>query len=166
MQVTGCRMGGQHFDVDEDKDPLLFSLTGLKFQHSLEFGPPFYRSCSSKLPWRRAKWLNNHHPIIVPNDSQCPDPHADCLVRSVLAQCILEWMPWFSHYVLNAVSIRDAWMRWMRWTGGDSICCLSVGCHRTCSFGTSKPVSGYISRSRWSTRTTKRWSAVSHATTG
>ena len=28
---------GQHFDVDEDKDPLLFSLTGLKFHHSVHF---------------------------------------------------------------------------------------------------------------------------------
>ena len=153
---------GQHLDVNEDKEPLLFSRTGLKFHQSWVFGPPFHRSSSSKLPWRRAKWLNNHHPIIVPNDSQCPDPHADCLVRSVLAQCILEWMPWFSHYAVNAVCISDAWKRWTRgFMHG-----LSVDCHKTLSFGTSKPVSGELSRSRWSTRTTKRWSAVSHATTG
>ena len=70
-------------------------------------------------------------------DAQCPHPHADSLARSVLAQCILEWMPWFSHYVVNAVCIRDAWKRC---TGGGSVRCLSVGCHKTWSFGTSKPM--------------------------
>ena len=148
------------------------SILGIRF--------PFHPWSSSKLSWRRAKCLNNHHPIIVPNNkqksgkkkwdheekmsngSQCPHPHADCLVRSVLAQCITDWMPWFSHYVVNAVCIMDAWKGG---TGGGSIRCLSVGCHRTCSFGTSKPVSGELSRSCWSTRATKR-STVSHATSG
>ena len=54
MQVTGCRLGGQHFDVDEvkhtptkalvfneDKRTLVFSRTGLNFSN-LEYSvPPF-----------------------------------------------------------------------------------------------------------------------------
>ena len=182
--MAGCRMGGQHFDVNEDKHTpttaLLFSQGGLKFHQSWLFGPPFHRSSSSKLPWRREKLVNNQHPITMPSNKQksgkkkwdhqendytnahCPLTHAGSLVRSVLAQCITQWMPWLSHYIVNAVCIRDAWKRW---TGGGSINCLSVGCHRTCSFGTSKPVSGELSCSRWSKSATKR-SAVRHATSG
>ena len=74
MQVTGCRMGGQHYDVDEHKHnpatALVFSQGGLKFHQSWLFGPPFHRSSSSKLPCRREKLVNNHHPIIMSNDEQ------------------------------------------------------------------------------------------------
>ena len=34
-------MGGQHFDVDEDKHTLVLSQTGLKFHQSWLVGPPF-----------------------------------------------------------------------------------------------------------------------------
>ena len=56
-----CRRRQAHFGIQWD---------GIEISSILGIRSPLYPWTSSKLPWQRAKWVNNHHPIIMSNDEQ------------------------------------------------------------------------------------------------